>query len=200
MEEVSRSKLGLGGGGRVVDARFNVAKKKKDEISIKTKNKGRGRSEVFGIKEGGLVARENVGGAHPAGVDHPDGAAVGRLGAAFVATGKGGGAARNTTMTATTGKTKMGNFEWEPNGSFNVMKGRARVSPTAESIPPNDEGYYSHSYGQLAIHKEMLQVCTVFGKVGFMYFSPEMNEIHNIIGCAPGRSENRHISQSHHEE
>ena len=158
MDEVSRSKLGLGGGGRVVDARIKVAKKKKDEISIETKNKGRGRSEVFGNKEGGLVARENVGGAHPAGVDHPDGAAVGRLGAAFVATGKGGGAARNTITTATTGKTKMGNFEWEPNGSFNVMKGRARVSPTAETIYPDDEGYYSHSYGQLAIHKEMLQV------------------------------------------
>ena len=75
------------------------------------------------------MARENVVGAHPAGVDQPDGAAVERLGSAFVATGKGGGAARNTTMTATTGKTKMGNFEWEPNGSFNVMKGRARVSP-----------------------------------------------------------------------
>ena len=199
MEEVSRSKLGLGGGGRVVDARIKVVKKK-DETSVETKNKGRGRSEVFGIKEGGLVARENVGGAHPAGVDHPDGAAVGRLGAAFVATGKGGGAARNTITTATTGKTKMGNFEWEPNGSFNVMKGRARVSPTAETISPDDEGYYSHSYGQLAIHKEMLQVCTVLVKVGFMYFSPEMNEIHNIIGCAPGRSENRRISQGHHEE
>ena len=157
MEDVSRSKFGLGGGGRVEDARFKVVKKK-DEISFETKNKGLGRSEVFGIKEGGLVARENVGGAHPAGVDHPDGAAVGRLGSAFVATGKGGGAARNTTMTATTGKTKMGNFEWEPNGSFNVMKGRARVSPTAETISPDDEGYYSHSYGQLAIHKEMLQV------------------------------------------
>ena len=157
MKEVSRSKLGLGGGGRVVDARIKVVKKK-DETSIETKSKGRGRSEVFGIKEGGLVARENVGGAHPAGVDHPDGAAVGRLGSAFVATGKGGGAARNTTMTATTGKTKMGNFEWESNGSFNVMKGRARVSPTAETISPDDEGYYSHSYGQLAIHKEMLQV------------------------------------------
>ena len=104
-------------------------------------------------KEGGLVAREKA-----AGVDLPDGAAVGRLGAAFVATGKGGGAARNTSMTATTGKAKMGNFEWEPKGSFNVMKGRARVSPTAETIPPDDEGYYSHSYGQLAIHKEMLQV------------------------------------------
>ena len=155
MEEVSRSKLGLGGGGRVVDARIKVAKKK-DERSIETKNKGRGRSEVFGIKEGGLVARENVGGAHPAGVDHPDGAAVGRLGSAFVATGKGGGAARNTITTATTAK--MGNFEGEPNGSFNVMKGRARVSPTAETISPDDEGYYSHSYGQLAIHKEMLQV------------------------------------------
>ena len=128
MEEVSRSKLGLGGGGRVVDARFKVAKKK-DEISFETKNRGRGRSEVFGKKEVGLVARENVGGTHPAGFDQPDGAAVGRLGAAFVATGKGGGAARNTTMTATTGKTKMSNFEWEPNGSFNVMKGRARVSP-----------------------------------------------------------------------
>ena len=176
MEEVSRSKLGLGGGGRVVDARIKVAKKK-DERSIETKNKGRGRSKVFGIKEGGLVARENVGGAHPAGVDLPDGAAVGRLGAAFVATGKGGGAARNTITTATTGKTKMGNFEWEPNGSFNVMKGRARVSPTAETIYPDDEGYYSHSYGQLAIHKEMLQVCTVLVKVGFMYFSLEMNDI-----------------------
>ena len=62
MEEVSRSKLGLGGGGRVVDARFKVAKKK-DEISFETKNRGRGRSEVFGNKEVGLVARENVGGA-----------------------------------------------------------------------------------------------------------------------------------------
>ena len=175
MEEVSRSKLGLGGGGRVVDARIKVVKKK-DETSIETKNKGRGRSEVFGNKEGGLVAREIAGGALHAGVDHPDGAAVGRLGSAFVATGKGGGAARNTTMTATTGKTKMGNFEWEPNGSFNVMKGRARVSPTDESIPPDDEGYYSHSYGQLAIHKEMLQVCTVLVKVGFMYFSLEMND------------------------
>ena len=164
MEEVSRSKLGLDGGGRVVDARFKVAKTK-DEISFETKNRGRGRSEVFGKKEVGLVARENVGGTHPAGFDQPDGAAVGRLGAAFVATGKGGGAARNTTMTATTGKTKMGNFEWEPNGSFNVMKGRARVSPTAETISPDDEGYYSHSYGQLAIHKEMLQVCTVLVKV-----------------------------------
>ena len=163
MEEVSRSKLGMGGGGRVVDATIKVAKKK-DEISFETKNKGRGRSEVFGNKEGGLVARENVVGA-----------AVGRLGAAFVVTGKGGGAARNTTMTATTGKTKMGNFEWEPNGSFNVMKERARVSPTAETISPDDEGYYSHSYGQLAIHKEMLQVCTVLVKVGFMYFSLEMN-------------------------
>ena len=49
MEEVSRSKLGLGGGGRVVDARFKVAKKK-DEISFETKNKGRGRSEVLRIK------------------------------------------------------------------------------------------------------------------------------------------------------
>ena len=174
MEEVSRSKLGLGGGGRVVDARMKVVKKK-DETSSETKNKGRGRSEVFANKEGGLAAREKVGGAYPAGVDLPVGGAVGRLGAAFVATGKGGGAARNTTMTATTGKTKMGNFEWEPNGSFNVMKGRARVSPTAETIPPDDEGYYSHSYGQLAIHKEMLQVCTVLVKVGFMYFSLEMN-------------------------
>ena len=89
MEEVSRSKLGLGGGGRVVDARFKVAKTK-DEISFETKNRGRGRSEVFGKKEVGLVARENVGGTHPAGFDQPDGAAVGRLGAAFVATGKGG--------------------------------------------------------------------------------------------------------------
>ena len=199
MKEVSRSKLGLGGGGRVVDARIKVVKKK-GETSIETKSKGRGRSEVFGIKEGGLVARENVGGAHPAGVDHPDGAAVGRLGSAFVATGKGGGAARNTTMTATTGKTKMGNFEWESNGSFNVMKARARVSPTAQSIPPDDEGYYSHSYGQLAIHKEMLQVCMVLVKVGLLYFYLQMNEIHNIIGCAPGRSKNRHISQGHHEE
>ena len=172
MEDVSRSKLGLGGGGRVVDARFKVAKTK-DEISFETKNRGRGRSEVN--KEVGLVARENVVGAHPAGVDHPDGAAVGRLGAAFVATGKGGGAARNTTMAATIGKTKTGNLEWEPKGSFNVMKGRARVSPTAETISPDDEGYYSHSYGQLAIHKEMLQVCTVLVKVGFMYFSLEMN-------------------------
>ena len=60
MEEVSRSKLGLGGGGRVVDARFKVAKKK-DEISFETKNRGRGRSEVN--KEVGLVARENVVGA-----------------------------------------------------------------------------------------------------------------------------------------
>ena len=174
MEEVSRSKLGLGGGGRVVDARMKVVKKK-DETSSETKNKGRGRSEVFANKEGGLAAREKVGGAYPAGVDLPDEAAVGRLGSAFVATGKGGGATRNTTMTATTGKTKMGNFEWEPNGSFNVMKGRARVSPTAETISPDDEGYYSHSYGQLAIHKEMLQVCTVLVKVGFMYFSLEMN-------------------------
>ena len=128
MEEVSRSKLGLGGGGSVVDARMKVMKKK-DETSFEKKNKGRGRSEVFVNKEGGLEARERVSGAHPAGVDLPDGDAVGRLGAALVATGKGGGAARNTTMTATTGKTKMGNFEWEPNGSFNVMKGRARVSP-----------------------------------------------------------------------
>ena len=78
-------------------------------------------------------------------------------------------------MAATIGKTKTGNLEWEPNGSFNVMKGRARVSPTAETISPDDEGYYSHSYGQLAIHKEMLQVCTVLVKVGFMYFSLEMN-------------------------
>ena len=176
MEEVSRSKLGLGGGGSVVDARMKVMKKK-DETSFEKKNKGRGRSEVFVNKEGGLEARERVGGAHPAGVDLPDGDAVGRLGAALVATGKGGGAARNTTMTATTGKTKISNFEWEPNGSFNVMKGRARVSPTAETIPPDDEGYYSHSYGQLAIHKEMLQVCTVLVKVGFMYFPLEMNGI-----------------------
>ena len=58
-----------------------------------------------------------------------------------------------------------------------VTKGRARVSPTAETISPDDEGYYSHSYGQLAIHKEMLQVCTVLMKVGFMYFSLEMNDI-----------------------
>ena len=123
------------------------------------------------------MARENVVGAHPAGVDQPDGAAVERLGSAFVATGKGGGAARNTTLAATTGKTKTGNLEWEPKGSFNVMKGRARVSPTAETIPPDDEGYYSHSYGQLAIHKEMLQVCTVLVKVGFMYFPLEMNGI-----------------------
>ena len=85
MEDVSRSKLGLGGGGRVVDARFKVAKKK-DEISFEAKNRGRGRSEVFGMTEGGLVARENVGGAHPAGVDQPDRAAVGRLGGASVAT------------------------------------------------------------------------------------------------------------------
>ena len=70
---------------------------------------------MFGIKEGGLVARENVVGAHPAGVDQPDGAAVERLGSAFVATGKGGGAARNTTLAATTGKTMMGSFEWESN-------------------------------------------------------------------------------------
>ena len=187
MEDVSRSKLGLGGGGRVVDARFKVAKKK-DEISFETKNRGRGRFEAFRNKEGGLVARENVVGAHPAGVDHPDGAAVGRLGAAFVATGKGGGAARNTSMTATTGKTKTGNFRWEPKGSFNVMKGRARVSPTAETISPDDEGYYSHSYGQLAIHKEMLQVCTVLVMVGFMHFSLQMNDIHNIIDRTPGRS------------
>ena len=68
-------------------------------------------------------------------------------------------------MAATIGKTKTGNLEWEPKGSFNVMKGRARVSPTAETIPPDDEGYYWHSYGQLAIHKEMLQVCTVLVKV-----------------------------------
>ena len=75
MEEVSRSKLGLGGGGRVVDARMKVVKKK-DETSFETKNKGRGRSEVFANKEGGLVAREKVGGAYPAGVDLPDEAAV----------------------------------------------------------------------------------------------------------------------------
>ena len=56
MEEVSRSKLGLGGGGRVVDARMKVVKKK-DETSSETKNKGRGRSEVFANIEGGLVAR-----------------------------------------------------------------------------------------------------------------------------------------------
>ena len=77
MEEVSRSKLGLGGGGRVVDARMKVVKKK-DETSSETKNKGRGRSEVFANKEGGLAAREKVGGAYPAGVDLPVGAAVGR--------------------------------------------------------------------------------------------------------------------------
>ena len=157
MEDVSRSKLGLGGGGRVVDARFKVAKKK-DEISFETKNRGRGRSEVFGKKEVGLVARENVGGTHPAGFDQPDGAAVGRLGAAFVAAGKGGGAARNTTLAATTGKTMMGSFEWESNGGFNAMKGRAKASPTAKTILSDDEGYYFHSFGQLAIHKEMLQV------------------------------------------
>ena len=56
MEEVSRSKLGLGGGGRVVDARIKVVKKK-DKTSFETKNKGRRRFEAFGIKEGGLVAR-----------------------------------------------------------------------------------------------------------------------------------------------
>ena len=123
------------------------------------------------------MARENVVGAHPAGVDQPDGAAVERLGSAFVATGKGGGAARNTTLAATTGKTMMGSFEWESNGGFNAMKGRAKASPTAKTILSDDEGYYFHSYGQLAIHKEMLQVCTVLVKVGFMYFPLEMNGI-----------------------
>ena len=70
-------KIRVGWWRGVVDARMKVVKKK-DETSSETKNKGRGRSEVFANKEGGLAAREKVGGAYPAGVDLPVGAAVGR--------------------------------------------------------------------------------------------------------------------------
>ena len=43
-------------------------------------------------------------------------------------------------------------------GRGNGAKGRARLLTSPETPPGNDEGYYAHSYGQLAIHREMIQV------------------------------------------
>ena len=83
--------------------------------------------------------------------------AVGRLGPAYASTGKGGaevGGARETASSGT-GST------WTSHESTSVGrgqggKGRARSSETSPGH--DDEGYYAHSYGQLAIHREMLQV------------------------------------------
>ena len=86
-------------------------------------------------------------------------AAVGRVGPAYIATGKGGaavggGAARGPASEAGTGGT-WASLEGKSVGSGKGAKGRARSS---ETTPGGDEGYYAHSYGQLAIHREMLQV------------------------------------------
>ena len=88
-------------------------------------------------------------------------ASVGRVGPAYIATGKGGAAAAGGAARGAGPRSirviDVG-CEGKAVGRGNGAKGRARLLTSPETPPGHDEGYYAHSYGQLAIHKEMLQV------------------------------------------
>ena len=90
-------------------------------------------------------------------------AAVGRVGPAYIATGKGGaagagGAARGAASIGAGTKVAWASHEGKSLGRGQGAKGKARLTTSSETSPGDDEGYYAHSYGQLAIHREMLQV------------------------------------------
>ena len=112
------------------------------QSSIRGKS-GVGEVEVHGVKAG--LPRVGL---------FESAAAVGRVGPAYIATGKGGA--------AVAGVASMGaswdNHEGKLAGRGRGAKGRAGFPTSSKLSPCWDEGYYAHSYGQLAIHKEMLQV------------------------------------------
>ena len=69
--------------------------------------------------------------------------------------GEGGGAVRGLASTGVGSGSTLASHEAISVGSGKGAKGRARAR---SSEAGDDEGYYAHSYGQLAIHREMIQV------------------------------------------
>ena len=86
--------------------------------------------------------------------------AVGRVGPAYIGKGGaavGGGAVRGLDLTGTGAGGTWANHEGISVG-ISVGSGKGPKGRTGSSETGDDEGYYAHSYGQLAIHREMLQV------------------------------------------